>query len=239
MQSNQNMILNKINQYSAFYKHPSYYLERKLINALQRGLEHEAVTSLNAINQLERAKLADSPLRSTKNSLIGSCTLFTRAAIEANVPPEEAFSRSDVHILEIERFAHLKSLQQYEYTMLSDYMNLIRQYRILDYSQLTMKIIEYIHENITEVIKLDDLSYAINKNKSYLCVHFKQEVGMSIMDYVAMHKAEESKYFLKYANLSISEIAFMFNFCNPGYYTKVFKKVIGITPKAFRAQNEL
>lgn len=229
-----NLILNKIQQYSAYYKHPSYYLERKTLNAMQRGLTQEALTCLNAINGLERAKLADTPLRSIKNSLIASCTLFTRAAIEANVPPEEAFSHSDVHILEIERFASPKHLQKYEYTMLEDYMNLIQKYKVLDYSALTMKMIEYIHENITDSINLTGLADELKKNKTYLCAHFKQEVGMNIMDYVNYTKAEESKYFLRYGNLTISEIAFMFNFCNPGYYTKVFKKVFGITPSAFR-----
>ena len=78
---------------------------------------------------MERARLADSPVRSVKNSLIASCTLFTRAAIDADVPPEDAFSHSDVHILEIEALNNLYLLKKYEYIMLEDYFQLIEKYR--------------------------------------------------------------------------------------------------------------
>ncbi|NMB97098.1 MAG: AraC family transcriptional regulator, partial [Clostridiaceae bacterium] len=128
------IIYSKIEKYASYYKHPSYYLERKMLNALKRGIRKEAIETLSVINKMERARLADSPVRSVKNSLIASCTLFTRSAIDANVPPEDAFSHSDVHILEIEALNNLYLLKKYEYIMLEDYFQLIEKYRQEHYS---------------------------------------------------------------------------------------------------------
>ncbi len=230
----QKLILQKIEKHNNHYTHPSYYLERRLLNELKRELRDAAQETLNTINKLERAKLADTPIRSIKNSLIGSATLFTRAAIEADVPPEYAFSLCDACILEIERLSSIKALQEYEYQMLDDYIHIIHEYRIQSYNKVTIKLIEYIHENITESITLEALAEHVNLSKEYLCSMFKKNVGLGVIEFINYHKVEESKYFLKYSNLSISDIAFLFNFCSPGYYSSVFKKQTGLTPRQFQ-----
>lgn len=228
------IIYSKIEKYASYYKHPSYYLERKMLNALKRGIRKEATETLNVINKMERARLADSPARSVKNSLIASCTLFTRAAIDANVPPEDAFSHSDVHILEIEALNNLYHLKEYEYIMLEDYFQLIEKYRQEHYSPLTIKIVKHIHENITEQITLANISSFVKRSRAYISMFFKDEVGLGLMDYINLNKTEESKYFIKYTNMSIAEIAYLFNYCNPAYFSNIFKKYIGMTPSEFR-----
>lgn len=230
----QKLILTKIEKHKNHFMHPSYYLERRLLNEMKRELIDSAHETLNTINKLERARLADSPIRSIKNSLIASATLFTRAAIEGNVPPEDAFSLCDFCILEIERITSIKLLQDYEYQMLDDYINLIHENKIQSYNNMTIRIIEYIHENITESITLDDLVKSVNMSKEYICSMFKKNVGLGIVEYINYNKIEESKYFLKYSNMSISDIAFLFNFCSPGYFSSVFKKQTGLTPRQFK-----
>lgn len=230
----QKLIFKKIEKHNNHYMHPSYYLERRLLNEMKRELRDAAQETLRRINRLERARLADSPIRSIKNSLIGSATLFTRAAIEANVPPEDAFSLCDFCILEIERISNIQILQDYEYQMLEDYINLVHENKIRSYNNTTIRIIEYIHENITETITLDELAKIVNLSKEYMCTMFKKNVGLGIVEYINYNKVEESKYFLKYSNMSISDIAFLFNFNNPGYFSNVFKKQTGLTPRQFR-----
>ena len=73
---------NKIMNILTSYQHPPYALERKLIANIKRMDEEDSVKTLRQLNRHERACLADSQLRSTKDSLIGSCVLFTRAIIE-------------------------------------------------------------------------------------------------------------------------------------------------------------
>jgi len=230
----QKLIYKKLEKHNNHYMHPSYYLEKRMLNEMKRELKDAAHETLRSINKLERARLADTPIRSIKNSLIGSATLFTRAAIEANVPPEDAFSLCDFCILEIERISNMQSLQDYEYQMMDDYINLIHENKIKSYNNTTIRLIEYIHENITESITLEDLVKVANLSKEYLCTMFKKNVGLGIVEYINYNKVEESKYFLRYSNMSISDIAFLFNFNSPGYFSSVFRKQTGLTPRQFR-----
>lgn len=85
------------NRYSS-YIHPPYELECKLVQSIQRMDCDKSLTILKQINFLERAKLSKKPLDSLKYSLIGLCTLFTRAVIEAGLDTETAFILSDYYI---------------------------------------------------------------------------------------------------------------------------------------------
>lgn len=221
------------------YRHPSYYLERKLLNEMKRGLEKQALQTLDTINSTERATLADNPLRSLKNSLIASCTLFTRAAVEANVPPEDVFSQSDVFILEIERFNNIKELQAFEYHMVKTFIKMINLERVGSYSLPITRMINYIHEHITEKISLDVLARLTEKSAAYLSAEFKNEVGLTVTDYIQQQKIENSKDFLELTNMSIHEIATLFSFCNTAYYARVFKKHMGMTPSVYRSKRNI
>lgn len=227
-------ILLKMEHINSFYKHPSYYLERKLLSAMKRCLSEDVVELLNAINSLERARLADTPLRSTKNSLIASCTLFARAAIESNVHPEESYSLSDVFIYEIERLMDIKKLQNLEYEMALEFVELIRKERTSKYPVSIAKAIQFIHENISEDISLSHVAGHVCMSKEYLSSIFKQEVGYSVVEYIQMQKIEESKHFLEMTEMTIGEIAELFSFCNSGYYSKIFKKFENQTPAQHR-----
>lgn len=232
-------VLKKMENLNCDYRHPSYYLERKLISEITRGLEKQALETLDAINSVERATLADNPLRSLKNSLICLCTLFSRAALEANVPPEDVFSLSDVTILEIEKLNSVPALQSYEYTMVKTFIKLINKERLRFFSLPITKMISYIHENLTEKITLESLAKLTQKSPEYLSAEFKKEVGYNVIEYIQLQKIEKSKDFLEFTNMSIHEIANLFSFCNTGYYTSVFKKHVGLPPSVYRSKKHL
>lgn len=61
--------------------HPPFDYEFELMEAIRLGDENRAMDMLRKINELEAAVLAVYPLRSKKNALIASCTLYTRAII--------------------------------------------------------------------------------------------------------------------------------------------------------------
>ncbi|WP_019722165.1 AraC family transcriptional regulator [Heyndrickxia coagulans] len=223
-----------------YFLHPPYMMEKQLLNAVKEGRVEAAESVLKTINTLERAKLAEEPIRSLRNSLICICTLFTRAAIEAGVPPETAFNISDAHILEIERLKTQEKLFELEYSMLRNFTEAVQQARKQEhrYSHAIHMAVAYIHENILQVITLESLAKHVYLNPSYLSHLFKKETGVSVTDYINKKRIEESIYFLLHTNIPISEIALLFHFCNQSYYTSLFKKYMGLTPKEFREQNQ-
>ncbi|BFH17631.1 hypothetical protein J6TS7_52190 [Paenibacillus dendritiformis] len=220
------------------YVHPPFDYEQELLEAIRFGDENKALDMLNRINQLEGAVLASYPLRSRKNALIASCTLFTRAIIKGGVDAETAFQLSDTLILEIERMSDVERLNLFEYEMLMQFIATIRREKeVLPYSHIVNLSVHYIREHIFQDLALKGIAAHIGVHPSYLSDRFKRETGMSITSFIHAKKVEESKHLLIYTNQSISEIAFLFKFCSQSYYTQIFKKFTGMTPRQFRRDN--
>ena len=219
------------------YLHPSYQLEQKLLKAIKLGNTKSAIQALKEINHLQRAKLADNQLRSLKNSLICSCTLFTRAIIQGGVHPEIAYNLSDVMIQEIERIHEPEKLEEFEYSMVYTFIQTLNEEKMPTYHSLVNRAISYIHDNILQELSLHIIAEKLYVHPSYLSNIFKNETGLTITDFINRKRIEESKYFLRHTNLTISQIAHLFHFCNQSYYTSLFKKITGMTPKKFRELN--
>lgn len=227
----------KMENLNTYYRHPSYYLERKLIQAIRSGLSLKAHEILDQINSLERAKLAATPLRSVKNSLICSCTLFARAAIDANVNPEVAFSLSDLMILDIEKIQEMDSLRRYEYHMADEYIGLVLKAREQNYSPAVTRIIQHINTHINDPLTLSDFCALTGKSKGYLCALFKKELGIPLTAYIQEQKIEEAKNFLLFTDMPIIEISELFGFSNSNYFIKLFRRFYNETPAAFRKKH--
>ncbi|GJM72586.1 hypothetical protein HMSSN036_48020 [Paenibacillus macerans] len=119
--------------------------------------------------------------------------------------------------------------------MLVQFVSVVRrEQEELPYSHLVNLAIYYIRQNIFEDLALPQIAAHLNVHPSYLSDRFGRETGMSLTHYVNSRKIEESKHMLLYTNRPISEIAFTFKFCSQSYYTQLFKKFTGVTPRQFR-----
>ncbi|GAB6928406.1 hypothetical protein JCM10914A_23890 [Paenibacillus sp. JCM 10914] len=215
--------------------HPPFDYEHELLEAIRLGDEHRAMAMLRTINELEAAVLASYPLRSKKNALIASCTLFTRAIIKGGVDAEIAFHLSDTLILEIEKMTEVERLIHFEYEMLVQFVSMIRSEKEeLTYSHIVNLSIYYIREHIFEALSLQSVADYLKVHPSYLSDRFKKETGLPLTTFINQRKIEESKHLLTNTNQSISEIAFTFKFCSQSYYTQIFKNFTGMTPRKFR-----
>ncbi|MUV36773.1 Regulatory protein PocR [Lentibacillus sp. JNUCC-1] len=222
----------------SLFAHPSYTLEQDLLYWVELTDEQRASRVLDQINAAQRARLSDSQVRSLKNSLICSCTLFTRATIKAGVTPEYAYDMSDIFIRKIENTNGLDQLHKLEYDMLHHFIQAIRDYRQNPYqNEIVNRAIHYIHENILQPMTLEKISEAINVSPNYLSALFHSVTNIRMNAYINKKKVDESKYFLSHTDSTLLDIALLFGFCNQSYYTRVFKEHNGITPAAFRRRH--
>ena len=216
------------------FHHPPYFLEQELLSKIKSGNLNDTLAVLKEINSLKRTRLSKDVLRSVKNSLICSVTLFTRAAIEGGVTPEAAFTLSDSIILAIEEINNMPELMDYEYTAVKQYVQIVQDLSRIKYSYIIQQAISYIYKNLTNKLTLQKISDAIYVHPNYLSSLFKREVGMSLPDYIMKTRVDESKYYIRYTNTKISDIAAFYQFCNQSYYTQVFRKFSGCTPNEYR-----
>ena len=69
---------------------------------------------------------------------------------------------------------------------------------------------------------------------SHLSRIFREHTGITLVEYINIRKVEESQYYLRFSDMKISDISDQFHFCNQSYFTRIFKKYTGETPRRFR-----
>ena len=224
---------NRIN----LFQHPPYFMEQEIFRLITAGDKANSEKLLRRINTQRRAILAKEPLRSLKNSLIGSCTLFTRAAIAGGASPDAAFTLSDTYILEIESDDSLKSLNDFEGKMLSGFVDMVNGINEGRYSKVIRNAIEYINNNLSEKITVSDIAEKTFVHPNYLSTLFKKETGSTLSNYILGRRVEEAKYFIRFGNNAMSDIANFYQFCSQSHFIATFKKFTGMTPAQYRMQN--
>lgn len=102
-------------------------------------------------------------------------------------------------------------------------------------SQIVAKALQFINKNYNEKISLKDIELNLHVNSSYFSTLFKQEMGVTFTDYLNSLKVEHACHLLANTNLSIIDVSLSTGFDDQSYFTKVFKKAKGMTPKAYRS----
>jgi len=77
----------------------------------------------------------------------------------------------------------------------------------------------------------------LNLSPRYLSDLLKQETGKTAIDLIHIHLISEAKNLLVSAEHSVSEIAYELGFENPPYFSRLFKKEVGMTPNEFKRTN--
>ena len=99
---------------------------------------------------------------------------------------------------------------------------------------LTTEIKNYIKNHLYERIKVEDICTAFGYSKSYLSTIFKQQCGVSLAKYYNQLRVKRAKSLIQNDNKNFAEISDLLAFDNPQYFTRVFKRVTGLTPSEFK-----
>ena len=125
------------------------------------------------------------------------------------------------------------------YNELVDLLNLLMSETIYEETNKNRKynldsIKQYIDANYLTNISLDQLSANFFINKFYLTRAFKERYGTTINNYILEKRITRSKELLRFSDDSIEDIAVACGIKDPNYFSRVFKKIEGITPKEYK-----
>lgn len=105
-----------------------------------------------------------------------------------------------------------------------------RQYTSDTINSIRDHILDYPYEKIS----LSDLSEHFFINKTYLSHAFKQETGISLVDFITHYKMDIASLKLVESQEPISEIAFLLGYEDSKYFSRIFKNVYCASPAEFR-----
>ena len=103
-------------------------------------------------------------------------------------------------------------------------------------SSLIRCVLQYINLKIYENIRISDLAKQFYLSESALRRKFKEEMGMSMNEYINRRKIEESKMMMR-SGVPVGEITKRLSFYDLSHFYRTFKKYTGMTPQTFRDQN--
>lgn len=97
----------------------------------------------------------------------------------------------------------------------------------------------YIHDNCENDLTANEIAGKFYLNTSYLSSMFKARTGINMGKYIEDVRMEKAKAYIANKNWSITEVARRSGYGDSGYFTRVFKKYTGRTPKQYREDLEI
>ena len=96
------------------------------------------------------------------------------------------------------------------------------------------KAVQYINEHLIDDISTADVAKHVNYSESYFGYAFKKKYGVSIGQYIVELRLAKSKNLLRNTSFSIAGVASSVGFDSPNYFSSLFKKHFGVSPKEYR-----
>ena len=214
--------------------HGTYDAEREMLNMVRNGdrgifeyLQNFAISNVGTL-----ANIDSEPLRQLKNT---SLVLFSRAAIEGGLYPDTALTLTDRYFQAVEACRTLQEIGAVTRMMQEDFVN--RVYRIRHqqgYTKPVQIMVDYIELHIEEVICLKQISSELGYSEYYLSRRFKNEVGVSVKQYIRNVRLERAERLLRNPGITIREISEQLHFASESYFIECFKERYGTTPNEYR-----
>ena len=96
------------------------------------------------------------------------------------------------------------------------------------------RVVRYVRENLAARISLADAAAAAHLSPNYLAHLLKKETGKTLTDLVTERRMEKAQELLAHTNLRINEIAAQVGFDDEAYFTRRFKLLYEVSPRAYR-----
>lgn len=216
---------------------------RQVYQAEQAILQNVRTGNPDYSNVLEQANLLSNgvhistlnPVNQAKISLTTFISLCSRAAIEGGLSPEVAYSVGDSYIQDLLHCVTISELRTLSHNMYEDFIERVRKCKSV--SNLSIQIrscCDYIDMHLEDSLNLKGLADHVGYTEYYLSRKFKQEMEISISDYIRQARVERAKVLLTTTNLPIATIAQRLQFSSSSHFSDSFRKLTDVLPQAYR-----
>ena len=97
------------------------------------------------------------------------------------------------------------------------------------------RVLDFIDENLARDIRLQELANVAGMSLKYFCELFRESTGLSAHQYVLRRRIERAKQFLRNSSFTVATVSAATGFRDQSHFTKVFRRLLGVTPVQFRS----
>lgn len=213
-----------------------YESENRILDAVARGDEEAAIEAMHQHSRFTYGGRFEGTLYQQKNKMIVLNTLLRKAIEPSKVHPYYIDAISSKYSRIIEEANEVPNEMMWQMTR--DYCAYVRRYSLKEYSPAVQKVMNYVNLNVAEPLTLKSLATMCFISPSYLSALFKQETGSTLIDYINTQRVNRAAQLLVQNNHTIAAVAEEVGILDVNYFTKIFKKTLGVTPTRYRREHK-
>ncbi|MDD6208018.1 MAG: AraC family transcriptional regulator [Clostridiales bacterium] len=104
-------------------------------------------------------------------------------------------------------------------------------------SELVTQTIQFMEEHYQEEISLQEVADQLGVTPQHLSKLFKKETGKNYIDWLTHLRIEKAKEILLTGKVSIREVGYLVGIQDPNYFSRLFKKNVGVSPSEYLKGN--
>ena len=151
------------------------------------------------------------------------------------------FSKVELGVIELQQDISSDKLNLLKTNLAKSGLLIIDDKRSILIEKIRTTIVDMIHNtnDIPKVNNSDFISQKMGYDYTYLSNVFSETLGITIQQFIIIHKIEKVKELLIYDEYNISEIARRMNYSSTAHLSKQFKKITGLTPSYFKQLKQM
>ena len=215
-----------------------YDSENELLKIVARGQTLRAERLLSGFSPTHFIRRTSDPVRNIKNYLIVCNTLLRKAAEQGGVHPVYLDEVSSDFAKRIETISSVEIAGQLFADMVMSYCRLVRKHTAHHYSPPVERAVLFIESDLSQGLTLREIAENLNISAGYLSTLFHKETGKTITDFVSEKRIEHAAGLLRTGSLQVQTIAQHCGIPDVNYFSKIFKRYYGLTPREYRKKHK-
>lgn len=182
--------------------------------------------------------LSKNSMQNLKYHFVITIALIARYCIEGGMDVSTSYALSDFYIQKADESNTPGELNRLHRQAALDYAGRMKKLRKDKICSIhVVRCIDYMHDNLHSRITIEELANLVDLTPSYLSRLFKKETGVSVSEYIQQLKVDAAQNMLLYSDFTPSRISSILAFPDQSYFTQVFKKYTGVTPRKFQSMH--
>lgn len=160
--------------------------------------------------------------------------LLSRATLEGGADIQQIFGLNYQYLNQIQNFKSLEELTPWLSRIMERFTDYVFNLANVKHKDVILKSIDYVRNNYMKKLTLDEVAAKVYLSPSYFSKIFKEEMDMNFNTYLNHIRIEMSRKLLEDPSISMMDISYLVGFEDQSYFSKVFKRMTGQSPKKYR-----
>lgn len=226
---NEDLLQNYSIEFTTKYKERLF----SFLGHIKRGNLADAKEALNQFLQ-EGHMLGSKNIRENKLILHMLNDYCHMALLDTTIHPSHIMMQAFSLKARIDELTSRTKLEQMAGDICRKYCLLVRNFANPEYSKITRDVIDYIQLHMDEELSLNYFATYFNKNASVLSSTFSKETGMSLTKFIHRTRIQEAVRYFNTTDKSVSEVAVTVGYQDFSYFSKLFTREIGCSPREYK-----